>query len=72
MKVLNFMQRLIAVLVGIYGALLIFSEVPLTEGILPQLQTNLGGVVIVALSFLWLKISCWEEDHFIETGKKTF
>ena len=72
MKVLVNLQRLLAVLVGIYGALLIFSEVPLTEGILPQLQTNLGGMVIVALCYLWLKLSLWEEEHFIETGKKTF
>ena len=69
MKVIIFMQRLIAVCVMCFGILVTFSEVPASQSIWSQLFVTLGGIAIVLSAVGWMALTSWEE-RIVETGKK--
>ncbi len=69
MKVMIFIQKLIAILVGIYGFLTMFSETPIEQGLMAQLWTTLGGAVILVLCALWIWLIGIEEDRFIHEAR---
>lgn len=66
MKVILWLQRLIAVGVAIFGFLLMFSEVPVTESVWSQLFVTLGGLTIMLLGVAWIWLTGVEEK-IVET-----
>lgn len=68
-KCLIFIQRFLATLVGIYGCLAMFSEVPEGESVWDQLCVTLGGVAIIGVCVLWLWLTGIEEDRFIHEAR---
>lgn len=65
MKAMIWLQRLIAIGVGMFGFLTMFSETPIEQGILTQLWVTLGGAFILGLSVAWLFLISFEEERFI-------
>lgn len=65
MKAMVWLQRLMAVMVGIYGLLLVFSETPLSEGLWEQLKLSGGGIMLMILSVVWVRLASWEGEKFI-------
>lgn len=66
MKILVYIQRLIAVGVAVFGFLMMFSEVPVTESVWSQLFVTLGGLVIMLLAAGWIWLTGVEEK-IVET-----
>lgn len=66
MKILVYIQRLIAVGVAMFGFLMMFSEVPVTESVWSQLFVTLGGLVIMLLAAGWIWLTGVEEK-IVET-----
>lgn len=69
MKAMIWLQKLMAVLVGIYGFLTMFSETPIEQGLMAQLWTTLGGAAILGLCALWIWLIGIEEDRFIHEAR---
>lgn len=69
MKAMIWLQKLIAILVGMYGFLTMFSETPIEQGLMAQLWTTLGGGVILVLCALWIWLIGIEEDRFIHEAR---
>ena len=65
MKILVYTQRILALVAMIVGAILMFSEVPLGQGLSAQAWLSVGGFCIVLLSIAWLWIASKEEGIFI-------
>jgi len=65
MKILVFMQRILALVAMVVGAILMFSEAPLGQGLSAQVWLTVGGFCIVLLSIAWLWIANKEEGYFI-------
>ena len=70
MKVMLVIQRVLAVLVGMYGFVLMFSEAELTAGIIEQLQPFVSGLALMVVSFGWLVLTGLEEDWFVNKSRK--
>lgn len=66
MKILVYIQRLIAVGVAMFGFLMMFSEVPVTESVWSQLFVTLGGLTIMLLGAAWIWLTGVEEK-IVET-----
>lgn len=69
MKAMIWLQKLMVVLVGIYGFLTMFSETPIEQGLMAQLWTTLGGAAILVLCALWIWLIGIEEDRFIHEAR---
>jgi len=61
MKILICLQEILMVVAGVYGALLLFSEVPLSESWIEQMKVSCGGLIILLLCFGWGFLISWEE-----------
>lgn len=66
MKILLWVQRILALLAGIYGFLALFSQVPITESVWSQFCLNAGGLVLILLAWGWIWLTGVEEQ-WIET-----
>lgn len=69
MKAMIWLQKLMVVLVGIYGFLTMFSETPIEQGLMAQLWATLGGAAILVLCALWIWLIGIEEDRFIHEAR---
>ena len=67
MKIIFWLQRLLLIFAGIYGVLLIISEVPVNESWIEQLKVFSSGVLILLLCVGWACLIDWEEDKLSET-----
>ena len=70
MKLLIVIQKVMALIVGGYGSMVMFSEVPETESLLSQLFVTLGGAGIILATIFWLFLISLEEK-IVETSEKT-
>lgn len=61
MKILIYLQEILMVVAGVYGALLLFSEVPLSESWIEQMKVSGGGLIILLLCVGWAYLISWEE-----------
>lgn len=61
MKILIYLQEILMVVAGVYGALLLFSEVPLSESWIEQMKVSGGGLIILLLCTGWAYLISWEE-----------
>lgn len=61
MKILIYLQEILMVVAGVYGALLLFSEVPLSESWIEQMKVSGGGLIILLLCAGWGFLISWEE-----------
>ena len=70
MKVMILFQRLIALIIGCFGLLLMLSETPISSNLSDQAWLTVGGLTIMLVCVGWLWLTGWEEK-FVETRKKT-
>lgn len=69
MKIAMAIQKVLAIMAGIYGFLTMFSETPIEQGLMAQLWTTLGGAAILVLCALWIWLIGIEEDRFIHEAR---
>lgn len=69
MKVMVVVQRILAILVGMYGFCLFFSEAEVTAGIGRMLEPIFFGSALIVVSIGWLILTGVEEDFFINRFK---
>lgn len=69
MKILVYAQRVLALVAMVIGVILMFSEVPLGQGLSAQAWLSVGGFCIVLLSIAWLWIASKEEGIFIHEAR---
>ena len=72
MEILLTIQRILAVLVGIGGLILTFSEADVTAPVSQQLALTLGGIALIIVAVGWGILTGIEEDIFLRktTRKK--
>lgn len=70
MKALIILQKFAMIGVLIYGGLVMFSEVPITESVWSQLFVTLGGLGIVLAAVIWGLLIALEEK-IVEASTKT-
>lgn len=65
MKIAMAIQKVLAIVVGMFGFLSMFGEVPESADLSAQAWVTVGGLVILGLSLGWLWLVDKEEDYFI-------
>lgn len=69
MKAITVIQKIMALMMLCVGFIMTFSEVPITQGWENQAWLSCGGLALIGVCLLWLKLVGWEESCF-ETGTK--
>lgn len=67
MKIIVAIQRLLSILAVCVGIFLTFSETSETSGVSEQLWITFGGVALIVISVLWMKLTDFEEEKWFET-----
>ena len=69
MKILLFIQRVLALGVICVGAVFAIGELDITASCAEQAALTIGGLVLAALGIGWLILTGLEEDWFVRDRK---